>query len=154
MSKRNHTLASVVALAALVAVGGCKKPVVAPPPPPPPAPAPAPTAQLKANPTSITAGDQTVLTWHTTDATSVTIEGIGTVPSSGVKSVTPTASTTYHLVAKGDGGTADASARVTVNAPPAVAVPTNKMTAEEEFNAHVQPIFFDYDSYIHHVTFV
>jgi peptidoglycan-associated lipoprotein len=36
---------------------------------------------------------------------------------------------------------------VTVNAPPAVAVPSNTMSAEEEFKANVQDIFFDYDSY-------
>jgi peptidoglycan-associated lipoprotein len=35
---------------------------------------------------------------------------------------------------------------VTVNAPPAVQVPTNTMSAEEEFKANVQDIFFDYDA--------
>ena len=87
------------------------------------------------------------LTWRTTDATTVSIDGIGDVPTSGVKTVTPTASTSYHLVARGDGGTADATARVTVNAPPAVVVPTNTMSAEEEFKANVQDAFFDYDTY-------
>jgi peptidoglycan-associated lipoprotein len=139
----------VVLLVALVAVAGCKK-KQQPPPPAATAPAvtaPAPTAELKAAPTSISAGDQVVLTWRTTDATSVSIDGIGDVPTSGVKSVTPSASTTYHLVARGEGGTADASARVTVNAPPAVAVPTNTMSAEEEFKSNVQDVFFDYDTY-------
>lgn len=88
-----------------------------------------------------------MLNWRTTDATSVSIDGIGDVPTTGVKTVTPSESTTYHLVARGDGGTADASAHVTVNAPPAVAVPSNTMSAEEEFKANVQDIFFDYDSY-------
>ena len=60
--------------------------------------------------------------------------------------MTPTQTTTYHLVARGEGGSADASATVTVNAPPAVQVPTNTMTAEEEFKANVQDIFFDYDT--------
>ena len=50
-------------------------------------------------------------------------------------------------MARGEGGTADASATVTVNAPPAVTVPTNSMSAEEEFKANVQDIFFDYDTY-------
>jgi peptidoglycan-associated lipoprotein len=139
----------VVLLVALVAVAGCKK-KQQPPPPAATAPAvtaPAPTAELKAAPTSVSAGDQVVLTWRTTDATSVSIDGIGDVPTSGVKSVTPSASTTYHLVARGEGGTADASARVTVNAPPAVAVPTNTMSAEEEFKSNVQDVFFDYDTY-------
>lgn len=139
---------SVAMLAALVAVSGCKK--KQPPPPAETAPAvstPAPTAVLTATPTVISAGDQVQLTWRTTDATSVSIDGIGSVPSSGVKTVTPTMTTTYHLVATGPGGSADASATVTVNAPPAVQVPTNSMTAEEEFKAHVQDIFFDYDAY-------
>ncbi len=71
------------------------------------------------------------------------------MPTSGVKTVTPSVSTSYHLVAKGAGGTADASARVTVNltAPPAVIVPTRNLSAEDEFKGSVQDIFFDYDTY-------
>jgi peptidoglycan-associated lipoprotein len=33
-----------------------------------------------------------------------------------------------------------------VNAPPAVVVPTNTMSSEEEFKANVQDIFYDYDT--------
>ena len=138
----------VVLLVALTAVAGCKKKQPLPPAPeaPPPVAVPAPTAQLTATPTVITAGDQVQLTWRTTDATSVSIDGLGDVPSTGVKTVTPTASTSYHMVASGEGGTAEASANVTVNAPPAVMVPSNTMTAEQEFAANVQDIFFDYDT--------
>ncbi len=135
-------------MAALIAVAGCKKKL---PPPPaetaPPGAAAAPTAQRSATPSQISAGDQVQLSWSTTNATSVSIDGIGAVPTSGVKTVTPAVSATYHLVAKGDGGVIEASASVTVNAPPAVAVPSNTMTAEEEFKANVQDIFFDYDGY-------
>jgi peptidoglycan-associated lipoprotein len=140
----------VLLLVALIAVTGCKKknqnqlPQAAEAPP---ATAPAPTAQLTATPTSVSAGDQVVLSWKTTDATSVSIEGVGDVPTSGVKSVTPTTSTTYHLVARGEGGSADATARVTVTpAPAAVSVPTTTMSAEEDFKSKVQDIFFDYDT--------
>jgi peptidoglycan-associated lipoprotein len=137
----------VVLLLAMVAVTGCKKKhPVAPQASAPPPVTPAPTAQLTATPTVISAGDQVQLSWQTTDATSVSIDGIGDVPTSGVKTVTPTESTTYHLVAKGDGGSVDASARVTVNPPPAVQTPTTTMSAEEEFKANVQDIFFDYDN--------
>ena len=134
---------------ALAAVSGCNKKRPLPPAEtaPPATTAPAPTAQLTATPTVISAGDQVQLTWHTTDATSISIDGIGDVPSAGVKTVTPAESTTYHLVARGDGGAADASARVTVNAPPAITVPSSSMSAEEEFKARVQDIFFDYDNY-------
>ena len=149
MNQRNRILVPIVLLVALVAVAGCSKhaPPVAPEVTAPPVMIPAPTAQLTATPTVISAGDQVQLSWHTTDATSVSIDGIGDVPSSGVKTVTPTESTTYRLVARGSSGSADASARVTVNAPPAVVVPVNTMSAEEEFKANVQDIFFDYDTY-------
>ena len=112
----------------------------------PPATAQAPTAQMSATPNQVSAGDQVTLSWRTTDATSVTIDGIGDVPTTGVKTVTPTESTTYHLVARGGGGNAEATAHVTVNAAPAVSVPSNSMSAEEEFKANVQDIFFDYDT--------
>ncbi len=114
---------------------------------PPVATAVAPTAQITATPTVISAGDQVVLSWRTTDASTVAIDGIGDVPTSGVKTVTPSTSTSYHLVATGAGGTADASARVTVNSPPAVVVPSNTMSEEEDYKSQVQDAFFDYDTY-------
>jgi peptidoglycan-associated lipoprotein len=103
----------------------------------------APTAQLTATPNVISAGDQVQLRWATTNANTVSIDGIGDVPSVGVKTVTPSESTTYHLLARGGGLTADASASVTVNSPPAISVPSSSMSAEEEFSARVQPVFFD-----------
>jgi peptidoglycan-associated lipoprotein len=148
LKSRYRIVAGVFLLVALVAVSGCKK--KQPLPPVQTAPvvaAPAPTAELTATPTVISAGDQVQLSWRTTNATSVSIDGIGDVPTSGVKSVAPAASTTYHMVARGEGGTAEASVRVTVNAPPAVQVPSNTLSAEEEFKANVQDIFFDYDTY-------
>ena len=148
---KNHKLALSLAVlsVAFIAVTGCKKNT---PPPPaaetaPTAPAAVPTAQLTATPTVISAGDQVQLSWRTTNASSISIDGIGDVPSVGVKTVTPAQSTTYHLVARGDGGAADATARVTVNAPPAISVPSTTMSAEDEFKARVQDIFFDYDTY-------
>jgi peptidoglycan-associated lipoprotein len=107
----------------------------------------APTAQLTATPTQVSAGDQVQLSWRTTNATTVSIDGIGDVPTAGVKTVTPSESTSYHLVARGGGSTAEATAQVTVNAPPAVVVPTTTMSAEEAFKANVQDIFYDYDTY-------
>lgn len=149
MKHLNHVLAPVVLLAALVAVTGCHKKVKPLPvaETAPVATVPALTAQLTATPAVVSAGDQVQLSWHTTNASAVTIDGIGKVPTVGVKSVVPTESTSYHLVAKGDGGTADATARVTVNAPPAVVVPTSSMTEEQEFKANIQDVFFDYDTY-------
>lgn len=147
MNRLNRILTPVVLLAALVAVAGCKK---KPAPIPPVVTAPqavAPTATISASPTAVTAGTPVVLSWKTTDATTVTIEGLGDVATSGVKTVAPSASTTYHLIAKGNGGTADASAHVTVNAPPPPPPPVPSMSAEDEFKANVQDIFFNYDKY-------
>jgi len=142
-------LVPVALLAAFIAVAGCKK-KEAPLPATetaPVAPTPAPTAHITATPTVISAGDQAQLSWRTTDATSVSIDGIGDVPTIGVKTVTPTESTSYHLVARGPGGSVDATARVTVNAPPAVVVPVTTVSPEQEFKANVQDAFFDYDAY-------
>jgi peptidoglycan-associated lipoprotein len=150
MNRLHRFVTPLVLLVALVAVTGCKKKAQPLPPAeaaPSAAPAPAPTAQITATPVVIIAGDQVQLSWRTTDATTVSIDGIGDVPTSGVKTVNPSASISYHLVAKGEGGSADATARVTVNQPPAVVVPTNTLSAEEEFKGGVQDVFFDYDTY-------
>jgi len=147
LNKRNRILVPVALLLAMVAVAGCKKKPLPTPPAPPPIAVAAPTAQITATPSVVSAGDQVELTWRTTNATSVSIDGIGDVPTSGVKTVTPSVSTSYHLVARGEGGSAEADASVTVNPPPAVVVPTNTMSAEEEFKANVQDIFYDYDTY-------
>ncbi len=151
MNRLNRMVAPVALLVALIAVAGCakkhKQPSAAETAPAAAAIAPVPTAQFTATPAQVSAGDQVELSWRTTDAATVSIDGIGDVPTSGVKTVTPSASTTYHLVAKGDGGTAEATARVLVNAPPAVEVPTSTMSAEEAFKSNVQDVFFDYDTY-------
>jgi phospholipase C len=76
----------------------------------------APTAQLNANPTLIVSGQSTTtLTWQTTNATSVSISGIGTVPASGSQQLSPTSTTTYTLTAQGAAGTTQAAATVTVD---------------------------------------
>jgi len=126
-------------------LGACAK-KVAPPPPPPPAPT-APTASLSANPNTLDKGQSTTLTWQTTNATDVNIDGIGPVDPSGSRQVTPTDSTTYHLIAKGAGGTQEATARVTVNAPAEAPPTTSNATEEELFAQRVKDIYFDYDKY-------
>jgi peptidoglycan-associated lipoprotein len=132
-------------MSALVLFAACgAKKLPAPPPPPPPT-APAPTASLSANPNTINPGQSTTLTWQTTNANDVSIDGIGPVDASGSRQVSPADSTTYHLVAKGAGGTQDATARVTVNTPPPPPPPTASATEEELFAQNVHDIYFDYD---------
>ncbi len=106
-----------------------------------------PLATLTATPAVVSAGDQVQLSWRTSDATSVSIDGIGDLPTSGIKTVTPTESTSYHLVARGPGGSADATARVTVNGSPVVTVPVTTVSSADEFKASIQDAFFDYDTY-------
>jgi peptidoglycan-associated lipoprotein len=143
-------LTSLVALAVVVGIAGCHK-KEAPPPPPPPAAssAPAPTATIAATPNAVNAGDAVVLTWHTTDANDVSIEGIGQVATAGTQTVHPTESTNYHLIARGDGGTTDATARVTVGAaaPPSSSNLNESNIDDGAFHQNVQDVFFDYDSY-------
>jgi peptidoglycan-associated lipoprotein len=135
-----------VALASLMMLGACgKKAQPAPPPPPPPAPAAAPTASISVNPNTIQAGQSASLTWQTTNATDVSIDGIGAVQPNGSQSVSPTDSTTYHLVAKGAGGTQEASARITVSAPPPPPQPALSATEQELFSQNVKDVYFDYD---------
>jgi peptidoglycan-associated lipoprotein len=134
----------VFILGAIMMLGACKK-KAAPPPPPPPPPPPSPTASISANPNSVDKGMSTTLTWQTTNATDVSIDGIGAVQPNGSQEVTPTDSTTYHLVAKGAGGTQEATARVTVNAPPPPP-PAASLTDEELFAKNVKDVYFDYDS--------
>ncbi len=143
------TMVVAASLAAILTIAGCHKKKPAPPPPPAPPPAAAaPTADITANPTTINPGEEAVLTWHTTDATNVSIVGLGTVASAGTQSVRPTQTTSYHLVAQGDGGSADATATVTVNAPaPPTPAPVETNIDENAFEQNVKPIFYDYDSY-------
>jgi peptidoglycan-associated lipoprotein len=136
----------IFALSALMFLGACHKKVAPPPPPPPPAPN-APTASLSASPNTLDPGQSTTLAWQTTNATDVSIEGIGAVDVSGSRQVTPSESTTYHLVARGTGGTQDATARVTVNAAPAPPTQTSNATEEELFAQSVKDVYFDYDKY-------
>ena len=137
----------------LAALAGCHHKT--PPPAAPATPtAPAPTASMTAEPTAIDLGQSVVLSWHSTDATSAAIDGIGVVALNGTQTVTPSSSTNFHLVVKGDGGTAEANVRVTVRVPTTPTTPTAENNAGEGeggadkiFHQNVPDIFFDYDSY-------
>jgi peptidoglycan-associated lipoprotein len=137
-------LATVIALAAILMLSACKKKTAPPPPPPPPAPT-SPTAAISVSPDTVQPGQSATLTWQTSNATDVSIDGIGAVQPSGSQSVTPTDSTTYHLVAKGSGGSQEATTRLTVTQPPPPTTATPSPTDEDLFGRNVRDIYFDYD---------
>ncbi|MFZ1939625.1 MAG: peptidoglycan-associated lipoprotein Pal [Terracidiphilus sp.] len=146
MNNRNRLLVPVVSFLTLLSVAGCKHKIT--PQPVATAPsvqAPSPTASISASPTAVTAGSPTVLTWHTTNAATATIDGIGDVATSGTKTVTPSYSTNFHLVAHGAGGTAFDDVRVTVTPAMAASNTENPYDAAADFRAHIKDIFFDYD---------
>ncbi len=162
MIKALHPLALITVLLAAVALTGtgCAKhqaTLTAPTTPTTPAQAtevtatpPAPTLSLTVSPAAIVKGQSSTLTWRTTDATEVTIDGgIGTVEASGSRTVSPSSSTTYHAHATGLGGVADAEARLTVSSEGLEVVPTTAPRLSDTlwFPDNVKDAFFDYDSY-------
>ncbi len=138
-------LVLIVALSAALMLGACGKKKTPPPPPPPPPP-PAPTASISVDPSSIQTGQSATLTWQTSNATDVSIDGIGAVQPNGSQSVSPSDSTTYHLTAKGTGGTQEATARLTVTQPPPPPPPpAPTVTDEDLFSQSIKDVYFDYD---------
>jgi len=109
-------------------------------------PAPSPVASLTATPENVERGYSVQLSWNTQNATSVIIDGIGAVSASGSRTITPQNSTTYHLMAKGEGGNAEANARITVNSPTTTTTTTGP-TEEQLFAQNVKDVFFGYDQY-------
>ena len=71
-------------------------------------------SNFTANPTSINAGQSSTLQWSVTGADSVSISTLGTVASSGSRSVSPTVTTTYTLTATNASGSTTRTATVTV----------------------------------------
>jgi peptidoglycan-associated lipoprotein len=144
---------TLIVLALLIIGTSCGR-KVAPPPPVPervekPAPSPAPTISLSVAPSAIEKGGSATLSWKSSGATDITIDsGIGTVEATGSRTVSPASSTTYVARATGPGGTAAAEARVTVSAPAAVTPPPPPAVSDSAFfEANIQDVFFDFDSY-------
>ncbi|HLJ86835.1 MAG TPA: peptidoglycan-associated lipoprotein Pal [Candidatus Angelobacter sp.] len=137
--------ARILMLSVVIFLAACstkKAAKVTPPTPPTPPPA-SPTATLAANPATILAGQSAVLTWQTANANDITIEGLGTVPASGSRRVTPGTSQTYTLAAAGAGGRTEASARITVN--PAAQTATAQLDTGSQLSGSVADVYFNYD---------
>jgi peptidoglycan-associated lipoprotein len=112
----------------------------------------APTINLRAEPSAIESGQSATLRWSAENARTVTISGLGNVAASGERQVSPRASTTYTGTAVGDGGTAAASARVTVTErvaklpEPAKPADANaEPPIAEQFRKAVTAVYFEFD---------
>jgi hypothetical protein len=105
--------------------------------------APAPTATLTANPATIASGASSTLTWSSTNATSCTASGgwTGTEATSGTTSVSPSSTTTYTLTCTGAGGTAIASALLTVG----VATPNVTIVVNPSQTKPISPYIYGID---------
>jgi hypothetical protein len=98
-------------------------PAASPAVPSPAAPAAPPTLTASLSQDHVPQGGGVTLTWHTDNASDVQIEGIGSVQPSGSMVMTPAQSTSYKLIAKGNGGTVAKSLDVDVTAPTAASLP-------------------------------
>src|SRR5215469_17244899 len=105
---------------------------------------PSPTATMKVTPDTVDKGQSAELSWSTQNAATVTIDGVGAVAATGTRRITPGSSTTYHLTAQGEGGSSEASARITVNVPDTT---TSKVTIKDLFAQNMKDIFFNYDNF-------
>jgi hypothetical protein len=80
------------------------------------------TAQLSASQAQTACGQSASLNWKASDAADTSITNIGEVPATGDRTVSPTQTTTYELVAKGPGGEVKQTATIDVNAQPTAAL--------------------------------
>ena len=136
----------ILVFSGVIFFAGCHKRVASIPSAPPAAPPalPAPTVTLQASPSDITKGGRARLTWSSTNAAQLTLSpGLGSVSGQGSQQVDPGESTTYTITAIGNGGKAEASARVTVSIPPAGA--TASPDLGELFREAVKDAFFNYN---------
>jgi len=108
-----------------------------------------PTVDLNASPATVELGDASTLTWKSSGASTILIDGeVGNVGETGSVTVTPRESTTYTALATGPGGEARSSTRVTVverSMSPSVLSTDIESLQEAISEGSVRPIFFDYD---------
>ncbi len=96
---------------------------------------PLPTLSFRATPAAILQGQSSTLAWSATEATTLTLSGVGTVTGSSLV-VTPSATTTYTLTATGLGGSTAASLTLSVDHPPAfsTSLAPQTLTAKRAFS--------------------
>ena len=97
----------------------------------------APVINFTATPDVVQKGMSVTLKWQVSNATEVSIEGIGEVPLSGSKKVKPTENTTFVLTATGEGGSRNSTVDVEIASGPA---PTVIFTATPDVVPKGQPV--------------
>jgi TIR domain len=114
---------------------------VKPVPAPPDSGSPPTITEFAAEPNRVMHDGQATLRWKVQGATNVTLgPGTGQVGSAGTRVISPQASTTYELVARGPGGVTRRSVAITVESapPPAPNPPTIEL-----FTAQPNPVVRD-----------
>src|SRR5215467_2384331 len=100
------------------------------------APPASPTVALSASPASAQAGQPVTLTWSSTNATSIILEpSVVRVAAQGSTTLKLSQSTTYTVTATGPGGSAHASAQVTITSTPpqaAVRKPSQEESSDQQ----------------------
>jgi peptidoglycan-associated lipoprotein len=106
-----------------------------------------PTITISTERGAITKGEKTRLRWSSQHADKVEIAGLGSFSPSGEREVAPLESITYTATAKGPGGEASASTRVTVVVESSKDTPDNRSSEEarQRFEREIRSIYFDYD---------
>lgn len=107
-----HLRDASLALNHHIYANGVDDEIILPPPPPPPPP----TVQIQAEPGLIMRGDPAIVSWRSTDATEVILNG-QKVSLEGSMEVRPEATTVYSIIAKGPGGRASMATQVVVSVP-------------------------------------
>jgi serine/threonine-protein kinase len=137
--------------AMLTPIPAAPRPVTpAPAVPAAPPPQPVQILSLSASMQQIEQGQTTTLRWQTANAAEVSIDnGIGRVDNSGETTVRPSASTTYQLTARGNGGTQQRAVNIVVEAkyekPAAPAASAPALKAVDE-SAQVQAVLNEFKS--------
>ena len=152
----NKLLCATVGAVCLIAAGCSKKLAVEP------APTPATTQQAKAaapekpvislfaaSPGSIDKGGQTTLRWVVEHADNVRIApALGAVQESGSRAVFPATDTVYTLTAAGPGGSANATASVSILVHSASKMPDQATRNRiQDLLNRIQDAYFDYNQH-------